>query len=238
VRDHHDARYAIYFSPAADSPLYEFGSACLGRDVVTGAELAPPVVDGLTPERWRHMTASPRRYGFHATLKAPFRLAADASVDQLLASLDRFAARLDAFETAPLKVTRISSFVALVLRDDSQLLSALASACVRGFDTFRAPPSEQEIARRRKESLTPRQLQLLGSWGYPYVLEEWRFHMTLATGLDRTETAGLCAALERIAAPHCAAPLVVDAVCLFEQPAENEPFRLIRRFPFVGRGRA
>jgi len=238
VRDHHNTRYAIYFSPAADSPLYEFGSACLGRDVVTGAELAPPVVNGLTPERWRHMTASPRRYGFHATLKAPFHLAADASLDQLLAGLDRFAARLDAFETAPLKVARISSFVALVLRDDSPLLSALAAACVRGFDSFRAAPSDQELARRRKDSLTPRQIQLLASWGYPYVLEEWRFHMTLATGFDRTETTGLCTALERLAAPYCAAPLVVDAVCLFEQPTTKQPFRLIRRFPFVGGGRA
>src|SRR5262249_18435104 len=148
------------------------------------------------------MTASPRTYGFHATLKAPFHLAAGCTLEELVAGLDRFAARLEAFETAPLKVARISSFVALVLRDNSTLLSSLAAACVRGFDGFRAPPSEQEMARRRKETLTPRQLKLLDNWGYPYVLEEWRFHMTLASGLSRTETVELCSALERLAAPH------------------------------------
>src|SRR5262249_3027990 len=221
-----------------ESPLYQFGSTCLGRDVVTNAELTPPDVDGLTAERWRHITASPRTYGFHATLKAPFHLAAGCSTDQLLESLDRFAASLDAFEPAPLRVARSSRFVALVLRDNSTLLSSLAAACVRGFDGFRAPPSEHELARRRKETLTPRQLQMLDSWGYPYVLDEWRFHMTLASGLDRTETTSLCSALERLAAPHCIAPLVVDGVCLFRQPGANQPFRLIRRFPFLGRGHA
>jgi putative phosphonate metabolism protein len=235
VADHHDARYAIYFSPAEDSPLYRFGSACLGRDVVTNAELPSPTVDVLTPAQWRHVTAAPRTYGFHATLKAPFHLAAGRTVDELMDGLDRFASRFDAFQTAPLKVARISSFVALVLRDNSPLLSALAAACVRGFDSFRAPPSELELARRRKAPLTGRQLELLASWGYPYVLEEWRFHMTLASGLDRLETAELCSALEDLAAPHCATPLAVDAVCLFTQPGTSRPFQLVRRFPFKGR---
>lgn len=227
-------RFAIYFAPPADSPLHRFGSACLGRDVATGAELSPPVLDGLTAERWRQIARSPLMYGFHATLKPPFHLAGECDPEDLVQRLERFAALRQPFESSPLRVARISNFLALVLRAESTALSDLASACVCGFDNFRAPPAPDELARRRRAPLTPRQQELLAAWGYPYVLDEWRFHMTLASGLERTEADHLRLALDRAAAPLCSAPLLVDAVCLFEQPAPDAPFRLARRFPFGG----
>ena len=225
-------RFAIYFAPPADSPLYRFGSACLGRDALTGAELAQPVLDGLPVERWREITASPKMYGFHSTLKPPFHLSGERSSEELVLALEQFAAERKPFEASPLRLARISNFLAMVLCESSVAMSELAEACVCGFDGFRAPPTPEELARRRSASLTLRQLVLLACWGYPYVLEEWRFHMTLANGLVRTEADHLCRSLEPLAAPCCASPLLVDAVCLFEQPDANVPFRLARRFPF------
>lgn len=230
-------RFAIYFAPPADSPLYRFGSAWLGRDALTGAQLAQPVLDGLSVERWREITASPKMYGFHATLKPPFHMSTGHSREELILALDQFAAERKPFQASRLRLARISNFLALVLCESSAAMSKLAEACVGAFDGFRAPPTPEELARRRSASLTLRQHVLLSSWGYPYVLDEWRFHMTLASGLKRSEADLLCRSLEPLAAPCCASPLRVDAVCLFEQPDANAPFRLARRFPFGGKAR-
>src|SRR5262245_39742721 len=66
-----DARYAIYFVPPAGGALYRLGSSLLGYDCYNGAELPWP---GDLPDDWAAMTEAPRRYGFHGTLVAPFRL--------------------------------------------------------------------------------------------------------------------------------------------------------------------
>lgn len=227
-------RFAIYFAPAADSALHLFGSACLGRDVITGAEWPPPPVDGVSAARWREMTASPRAYGFHATLKPPFRLSGGRTPEGLVRALKAFASTRRPFDASPLRVARIADFLALVPRESSVELSMLAEACVRGFDEFRAPPPPEERARRKQASLSPRQQDLLATWGYPYVLDEWRFHMTLASGLAGHEIDDLRVALDRLAAPCCGTSFLVDGVCLFEQQAASAPFVLARRFPFGG----
>jgi len=232
---HREARFAIYFTPPVESSLYQFGSACVGRDAATGDTLPHPIVDGVSPEQWQRFAASPGLYGFHATLKPPFRLAAGRTRDELIGSLETFAVGCVPIETAPLRVARISNFIALVLSSDSMPLVELAAGCVRQFDRFRAPSMPAEIDRRNPARLTPRQQALLAHWGYPYLLEEWRFHMTLASGLDRDEADRICAQLDRIAAPICDTPLTIDAVCLFEQPHADAPFRLTRRLPFVAK---
>jgi putative phosphonate metabolism protein len=232
VRD--ERRFAIYYAPRIDSELSRFGVACLGRDAATGVEFPPPLLDGLSAERWHAITESPRRYGFHATLKPPFHLAPGRTVDELRHRLERFADERRPFEAGPLSVARISNFLAFVLRAPSPPLCNVAKACVSRFDDFRATPSEAELQRRRSDSLTPRQRALLDTWGYPYVFEEWRFHMTLASGLETTEADHVCDVLREAAGAACDAPLEVDAVCLFEQASADAPFRLVRRFPFGG----
>jgi putative phosphonate metabolism protein len=228
-------RFAIYFAPTPESPLWRFGRACLGRDVVTGAEWPQPSIEGIVPARWREVTASPRTYGFHATLKPPFRLSAGRTPEELTRALEAFASTRRSFDASILQVGRIADFLALVPREPSVELSALADACVRDFDEFRAPPEPEERARRMQARLSPREQELLATWGYPYVLEGWRFHMTLASGLGPHEINGLCLALQRLAAPSCGTPLQVDGVCLFEQAAANAPFLLTQRFPFEDR---
>ena len=224
-------RYAIYFAPSPESALYRFGSAWLGRDGFSGAEFDFPLLDGLPLERWRRVTTSPRLYGFHATLKPPFHLSPDASADELVGDIERFANAHESLEAPPLRLARIAHFLALVPQASSPALSALADACVCDFDRFRAQPSADELARRERAGLTSRQRELLAQWGYPYVLDQWRFHMTLASGLDREEADELCRMLEPLASPYTAAPLVVDAICLFEQPAPQASFRAVRHFP-------
>ena len=140
-----------------ESPLFRFGREILGRDVATGEELSteeqPPAMrDGISADRWRQITASPRQYGFHATLKPPFHLAAGRTADDLVVCLERFVTGRQPFETAPLRLARISNFLALVLRAESPALSDLANACVCGFDDFRAPAGPEELARRKSAS--------------------------------------------------------------------------------------
>ncbi len=101
------------------------------------------------------------------------------------------------------------------------------------FDAYRAPPDAAELAKRHAAGLTPRQAELLARWGYPYVLDEFRFHLTLtgsiADATERTRVAGL---LQPLVAPLLGQPMPVRELCLFHQPDRATPFRLIQRIPF------
>jgi putative phosphonate metabolism protein len=232
MTDRDGARYAIYFAPPVESALYRFGTALLGRDAITGARVAQLSVDGLTRERWKQITEAPKVYGFHATLKPPFRLVSGVVPEMLVANLEQFAAERRSFHVPGLRVARIANFVALVLQEQSHDFGGLADACVEQFDRFRAPLSANDVARRSPGRLTARQRELLEQWGYPYVFEEWRFHMTLASQLEPGEADHVCDVLASLATPFRDRPLMVDAVCLFVQPAPGAAFHLTRRFLF------
>ncbi len=216
-------RFAIYYAPAEDSPLSRTAVEWLGRDAF--ADLTLPNAQGA-------VTAEPRVYGFHATLKPPFRLADNADESDLRGQLRRFAASHPSFEAPPLQLGSLSSFLALTLSKPCPEFQELAAICVREFDRFRAPASEQETIRRRRAKLNPTQLTYLQQWGYPYVLDEWRFHMTLTSSLDPDTYRIAQNRLAELFEPHCRAPLRVDSICLFEQPEEGAPFRALERYPF------
>ena len=214
-------RYAIYFAPQSGSALAEFGRWWL--------DAGPPA--GVAAERWSEMTASPRRYGFHATLKPPFALAA-AGEQTLRTRLAAFAATRSAFEAPPLSIGELGDFLALVPRTNDDRLPALAAACVEQFDDMRAQPPPAELARRRSGGLTPRQDELLRRWGYPYVFDEFRFHMTLTGRLDADERSRVLATLKARYGALAEQPLAVDAVALFVEPASGAPFRELGRYAF------
>lgn len=216
-------RYAIYFAPSPGSALAEFGRWWLG-------EASP--LDSLSPQRWREITASPRRYGFHATLKPPFALAAGAGESDLQERLAAFADARTPFDAPPLEIRELGGFLALVPRTDDAHLTKLAATCVERFDDLRAPPSPAELARRRSAGLRPRQEELLRRWGYPYVLDEFRFHMTLTERLDAGERKRLLAKLEARFAVLAQQPLTIDAVSLFVEPAPGASFGEKSRYPF------
>jgi ribose 1,5-bisphosphokinase len=199
----------LYYAPAPGSVWACFGASWLARE-----------------EAWLR---EPRRYGFHATLKAPFRLRPGTRVDELIAALDAFARSEWAFSVPALRVSRLGGFFALTPVAPEPRLDRLAAECVKRFDRHRAPLSAEELDRRRRAPLTRRQEALLARWGYPHVLGEFRFHLSLT---------GAIAAVETFQPPGLPeAPLAIDAVSLFEEPAPGAQFRELHRAPLARRGR-
>jgi len=226
-------RYALYLAPPESHPLQGFVARWLGYDPLTGTAYPPEPAAGLGAERIAELTAEPRTYGLHATLKPPFRLRPGKAEADLHKALGAFAARRRAFELPPLKLRRIGRFLALVPDGKPAALHDLADAAVREFDGFRADLNPQELAKRRRAPLTPRQEAYLQAWGYPYVFEEFRAHFSLTGRItDETEMTALEQHLARALAPIVAGPYEVADLCLFKQPAKDAPFRLAARFPF------
>jgi len=220
-------RYAVYFAPKPASALGRFGAEWLGYDAATEDCPPQPAIAAITPERLRQITAEPRHYGFHATLKPPFALAEGADVDALDETVATLASRFPAFAAPGLRLTCLSGFWALMLSKRCRMVDGLAAACVAEFDRFRAPPSAAELARRRSADLSPAQEVLLRRWGYPYVMEEFRFRMTLTA---RLEGAAVGRELASLVEPLCQTALTIDAIGLFRQDRRDTPFRLLRRY--------
>ena len=227
------ARYAIYVAPDAGSPLARFGAAWLGRDIETGARVARPALEGFSDERLEQITQTPRGYGFHATLAPPMRLADGCTPGMLEDALTGFAAARAPFLAPPLRLAQMKGFLALMLSAESDAMQALEDDTIRTFERFRAPPDAAQLARREDARLTPRQEALFRAWGYPYVLDEFRFHMTLSCELDAPELHALQAALAPLTAPLCTRPLEVGGIVLFEQATQGAPFMLAGRYPFT-----
>lgn len=234
------ARYALYFAPAAENPWWRLGSQWLGRCAASGTSLRQPDIDGLAPECFAALTADPRRYGLHATLKAPFRLANGVRVEDIMGELDDIASRQCSFALPPLKVTGLDDFLALTPSRPCQHIDRMAQCCVTRFDRFRAPLTASERARRSLAPLTLRERMFLDQWGYPYVLDRFRFHFSLSGSLAQVNEevrARLArAAVQTFTAPPLA-PLIFDAICIFEEPSPGAAFRLIHRSRFAHQGR-
>src|SRR5512145_1583919 len=107
-------RYAIYFAPSERSSLWRLGCGWLGRDAQRDCALEQPRLGGLAPARIAELTAAPRLYGFHATLKPPFALAAGRSADGLRAALAGFARLRAPFLLPPLEVGMLAGFIAML----------------------------------------------------------------------------------------------------------------------------
>ncbi len=188
-------RYAIYYTPYPDELLARLGSTWLGRDAETGAILEQPSALGLTPKDIARLTAEPRRYGFHATLMPPFTPAKGITELAVRETIQELARCLKAVRLLPLQVVPLSGFLALVQSNGAGAVGELADRCVSAFHPLRAPPDEDELVRRRKTNLSPRQAALLETWGYPYVFDEFRFHLSLTGPLNEAEQSALLPAL-------------------------------------------
>lgn len=226
------ARYAIYYAPPAATTLWDKASAWLGRDAYADAPRSRPAFPTLADLDLDALTADPRGYGFHATLKAPFELAAERSEAELLAAVRGFAAGLSPFEVS-IAPAALGRFLAFRLQAASPEMDALHGACVRELDPFRAPLSAFDLARRRKAPLTPEQDARLVAWGYPYVFEDFRFHMTL-TGQIRDDDLRqrVLGALRDHFAPETE-PHRFDGVAIFRQADREAPFVILERAGFA-----
>ncbi|MCR8725029.1 DUF1045 domain-containing protein [Frigidibacter sp. ROC022] len=224
-------RYAIYYTPGPGA-LAEFAAAWLGWDPEAGVAPAHPDVPGL-PAPVAELTETPRRYGFHGTLKAPFRLAEGCSREGLRDELLSLAARLAPVTLPGLRLQPLGGFLALVPEGTQDALAALAGTVVRALDGFRRPPDAAEIARRNPERLSPRQRANLDRWGYPYVFEDFRFHLTLTGNIGAEAVAATAAALEPVLAPLLPRPFRVGELSLCHQ-SEGQRFRVLERVPLGG----
>jgi hypothetical protein len=229
MSDSTTGRYGVYYAPGRDSGLDRFGASWLGRDNETGRPVDAALPDGLPSDEWRALTETPRHYGFHGTLMPPFVPARGVDETGIADRLDRLAGNLAPFILAPLSVREIGSFLALVPVEQVWLAEA-AEACLRTMHPLREPPSHAENEKRRASGLTPEQDQLLEEWGYPYVLGEFRFHITLTGRVqDPARRKRLAEILAGLAAPVTDRPHPVEELCLFHQPDRSAPFRLIHR---------
>lgn len=226
-------RYALYYVPAADSALWRFGCATLGYDAFTAEDVAFAAPPGCDANIWPQLTAEPRRYGFHATLKAPFELANGRSEGQLRAFAHQIAAGLSAVPLAGLTVTALGRFVALTPAEPSPALQKFAFDIVQAFEPFRAPLGTADLERRLANPLTPAERAYLEAYGYPYVGDAFRFHMTLTGSLAQEAVGSIAAALARAhAAAVPAQQVAIDRLALFRQDGRESRFRVIDSFPF------
>jgi len=223
-------RFALYAAPAADHPLHDIAAHWLGWDPETGTEYPAAPAAGLPAARIAELTADPRIYGFHGTLKPPFFMAEGCDEGQLIMALERFAAARRSLHL-PLKPAALGSFLALRPASAIPELDALAADCIRDFDRFRAPPSEKELARRRAAGLSARQEAYLQQWGYPYVLEEFRMHFTLTGKIaDAAERSLLLDHLTALTAPALRKDVPLTEICLFVQSDPAARFRIAGRY--------
>lgn len=217
-------RYAIYFTPPSDDQLTKKAASWLGRDAFTGAELPVEVPKSIDPAEFARLTDDPRRYGFHATLKAPFPLAKGKTEEELVDAFYAFASTMDPFEIDEIILGRLGNFFALVPGGPSEPLKNLAQECVAQFDRFRAPLTQAEIERRKPDELSANQRMNLMTWGYPYVLDDFRFHMTLTGQVPQPQHSSYQSAIEERFAGLINRPLPVNHLALFVEPAKGAPF--------------
>lgn len=220
-------RYAVYFAPRPGA-FEKAVASWLGRDAATGDTLPQPHVPGLAS-----LTTDPRRYGFHGTIRAPFRPAPGLDGAAIAAAVADLAARLPAASAPGLRLTDLHGFLALIPDGDEAAILRLGVGVVEGTEALRAPLTEAEIARRDPSSLTPRQRSLLARWGYPYVMEEFRFHLTLTNRLPLDRVADVTAAAQAHITPHLPRPFGIEDLCLFGEDQAGQ-FYLLHRYALTG----
>jgi hypothetical protein len=221
-------RYAIYFVPPASSQFYRYGSSILGYDCYSGSSVGFPEEFGRGVVNWNELSTTPRRYGFHATLKAPFHLAPSCSERQLVGALQKFAGLGHAVHSFAPVLRELEDFIAVVPQNAEASLDALAASCTTIFDAYRAPMLPQERARRLAAGLSQSQIQNLDRWGYPFVLSDFRFHMTLTGAIpQRRKKAILAVLLSGFHHMKVERSIAIDRLALMKQETTEAPFRVL-----------
>jgi len=220
-------RYAIFYTPPAGL-LAEFGALWLGWDSTKGQRVAHPDVAGLDVAA---ITATPRKYGLHGTLKAPFRLA--GSLEALQDTAAHFAQHQAPVPLNQMTLRHDHGFVALRPMGDVSALNGFASDIVRAFDPHRAPLTDADIARRRKANLSPRQDQQMLDWGYPFIFEDFHFHLTLSGRLDVQAGTEVITALTPMLTPLVPNPMMIDTITLMGEDSDGM-FHQLHHYALTG----
>ncbi|KND62456.1 Protein RcsF [Candidatus Burkholderia verschuerenii] len=216
-------RVALYYAPPASSAWWREGCEWLGRDAENSREF---------PTSAHAVTHAPRRYGWHATIVPPFHCAPDVTLNDVLAAARAWASSIARFDM-PVRAAELGRFTALrPARDiDDERLRAIAASALQALAQLRATPSPESIERRITPDMSARQIALLREWGYPYVFDEYRFHMTLSDSLD---AAAMRASIidEWTRRIDTLGPMPVHGTALFVEPEAGAPFTLWQRLTF------
>ena len=179
-------RVAIYFLPKKNSSLENFGKNLLGRDINKKKKISLTrrqkyfINRGFTFfDELKDYCEQPAKYGFHATLKAPFRLKRNVKTKNFYDVISHIAAQHSRFKIKGLKIVYSKKFTFITSRKPNKLLINLENDLVKHLDTFRAELNKTEIKKRIPDSLTFKQNKYLKEWGYPFVFDQFKFHMTL-----------------------------------------------------------
>ena len=221
-------RFAVYYAPRPGA-FASHAAAWLGWGPATGTPHDQPDLPGIPFPAV--LTAEARRYGFHGTIRAPFRLAEGTTAAAVQDRIAALAARLPAVTCDGLQLENLKGFLALTPMGCEAAILDLGAAVVEGTNELRAPLTPEEIARRQPDRLSPRQRELLTRWGYPHVMEEFRFHLTLTDRLP--DPTLVSAALQAHFAPVLPRPFVIEDLCLFGEDAQGR-FHLLHRYPLTG----
>lgn len=227
-------RYALYFTPPEHDLLSRAAAHWLGRDPFSGKTLPISPAEGFSVEELANLTVDPRRYGFHATMKAPFSLAADRREDELIDALGRFCRKTPTFTIPSVVIGQLSCFFALVPERPFMPLQAFAAGVVEAFEPYRASLSEADSARRKPETLSEAQRANLVRWGYPYVMEEFRFHMTLTGPVEPGRAAAVRRLLDASFADFVGRPLSISGLALYVEEEHGTPFTIHSWLPLSG----
>ncbi|MDO7632868.1 MAG: DUF1045 domain-containing protein [Paracoccaceae bacterium] len=220
-------RYAVYYAPRAGQ-LADLAAAWLGWDNVVGCICAQPSLGGLE-QNAADLTQDALRYGFHGTLKAPFRLAETKTQADLSRATQDLATRLPALEFDGLILQNLHGFLALCPKGSLAALSDLAGQVVSALDPWRAPLTQAEVARRCPDALSDYGRMMLVRWGYPFVMDDFKFHLTLTNTQATPQTAAVLAAYF---APELERAFLIEDLCLFGQTPDGY-FHLIARHPLT-----
>lgn len=225
-------RFALYYAPQSGTPLFKAAATWLGRDNFNFdyEQLRP---QGLSSDRFYEVTRAPFHYGFHGTLKPPFRLHKSVEEKQIFDELKSFCQGRRSFYIDALKVGWIGKFLCLQPAQPVKQLNSLAGEAVRQFDRFRSEPSQAELEKRRNAGLSPAQEQLLEKWGYPYVMDEFRFHLTLSSKVGCPDERKQLEAEAKNHFSHATLLEVeVDGISLFLE-RDGKPMKQLQFFRFT-----
>lgn len=217
-------RYGVYYTPS-DAAFAQAAAEWLGWDIVAGAELAAP---------YPSLVERPQKYGFHATLKPPFRLAQQTSKEVLHHAVRALATQLAPVPLGAMTLSQIGRFFAFTCAQPNDALQSVAATVVRDLDTFRAKATPDEIAKRLHSGLSDAQVQHVHDWGYPHVMEHFRFHMTLTGPVPKSEARDVVRHIERHFAEAMPSSIDLDAISLVAERPDGK-FVLLERVPLTGK---
>ena len=95
--------------------------------------------------------------------------------------------------------------------------------------------SEADIARRRAAGLTLDEETNLIRWGYPYVFDAFRYHMSLTGRVPKEDAEAMEAELKRHFAEFDGKTYVLDRLAIFVEPERGAPF-LVRHVALMQGG--